>query len=174
MHRLFFALWPDAPVRRRIESAANALEAGVDGRPIDPERYHLTLQFLGDFPVLPDWLPGALRAARSVNAAAFPLDIDVVGGFPASRVGWLGASTSPAGLLSLRSALRQALDANGVPLRPEPSFQPHITIRRNARAMPSDAIAPIGWNVDGFVLIDSQAGRTPAYAVIGQWPLVAA
>ena len=50
-YRLFFALLPDEATRARIHQAAVQLQAqhAPRGRWIDPGRYHLTLQFLGDF-----------------------------------------------------------------------------------------------------------------------------
>jgi 2'-5' RNA ligase len=51
LHRLFFALWPDDALRVRIaDVAAKAITAHASGgRSLKPDRYHVTLQFLGDF-----------------------------------------------------------------------------------------------------------------------------
>ena len=46
--RLFFALWPDARVRRRLAAASRPLLAAAKCRPIADSRLHVTLAFLED------------------------------------------------------------------------------------------------------------------------------
>lgn len=45
-HRLFFALWPDADLRRRIDATTAQLEAsqGIRGRRLRPQRYVTVLR----------------------------------------------------------------------------------------------------------------------------------
>lgn len=65
LHRLFFALLPGLALRSEIAGAASGLERvhRSGGRLLQPERYHLTLNFLGDFQPLPPSLVAAARAA---------------------------------------------------------------------------------------------------------------
>ena len=45
--RLFYALWPDEPLRERLAEAARDAVRQSGGRPVPAGNYHLTLAFLG-------------------------------------------------------------------------------------------------------------------------------
>ena len=69
-HRLFFALWPDPALRKRIATTVAGLERdnAPGGRRLNPDRYHLTLQFLGDFqPLRQSVVDAAIVAADSMR-----------------------------------------------------------------------------------------------------------
>lgn len=174
-HRLFFALWPDATVRRQIADATTRLakEQGARGRRLRADRYHLTLQFLGDFDAVPESLVDAtIVAAGDVRVDAFEMALDLAGSFGGARVGWLGPARVPSGLQVLWEELGQALDRHDVP---HPSnagsaWTPHVTVLRGMRRPLALAIAPLKWTVRGFVLIRSQPGSA-GYAVLQQWKL---
>jgi len=174
-HRLFFALWPDEDVRRAIaERAAEvALTGAPGGRPSAPERYHLTLQFLGTFKPLPAALvEGAIAAADSVRAQAFSLVLDRLGAFERNRVWWLGTDAASPGLRSLFERLGVALAATGLPPAEDATrFVPHVTLgRKLQQRLQPRAIDPLPWPVRDFVLVDSAAGA-PAYRIVRRWPL---
>ena len=79
MHRLFFALWPDEALRPRIAQAAASIvsEHAPGGRALKPDKYHVTLQFLGDFrPLPPSLVDSAKAAAAAVRSPAFELSLD--------------------------------------------------------------------------------------------------
>lgn len=174
-HRLFFALWPDAAVRRQIADATTRLarEQDARGRKIRDDRYHLTLQFLGDFDAVPESLvDAAIVAAGDVRGDAFELTLDRAGSFGGARVGWLGPALVPSGLQMLWDDLGLALDRHDVP---HPShagsaWTPHVTVLRGMRSPLALAIAPLRWKVRRFVLIRSHPG-SPGYAVLQQWKL---
>ena len=170
LHRLFFALWPDAAVRGAIAHAASLLDDATGGRVTAPGSYHLTVLFLGDFQPLPESvLSAAMAAGASTRIDAFALSLDRVGGFPRSRVLWLGPDVTPSGLLALHAGLRQALVPQVSP-RAEAPFVPHVTIRRNVRAVPQFTPPVVRWPVRDFVLVDSQPGMS--YRVLARWPLL--
>jgi 2'-5' RNA ligase len=173
LHRLFFALWPDEVLRQRIAEASTALLAtpAIRGRRSPPRRYHLTLQFLGDFAGLREApIDAAIAAAGCVQVPAFDLALEQAASF--GRVGWLGPACMPEGLLRLWDALAVALAAHGVPFRSVPSLTPHVTVVRNLRQpLPPMPIPPLRWPVDEFVLIHSQPGGTSDYELLGRWPL---
>ena len=75
--RLFFALWPPAPVARSLANQADALAERSGGRATRRETIHLTLAFLGD--VGEAQLPEVLETARAVAAAPFELKLDRLG-----------------------------------------------------------------------------------------------
>ena len=176
-HNLFFALWPDESVRAGIEAAARVLERthAPRGRWIKPPRYHLTLRFLGEFARLPDDLvAAACDAGDRVRADAFGFSLDVAGSFANRHIPWwLGCRDRVDALVALRNGIADGLRANGQPLADRES-EPvaHVTILRDAdRPLPPTPIAPIEWPVDAFVLIDSELGPRPRYAMLRRWPL---
>lgn len=86
LHRLFFALWPDTATRHRIaETVSWMKQQGVPrARWSNASFYHLTLEFLGDWPTLPDHVVRrACAAAGDVDAARFDLALDAAGSFNA-------------------------------------------------------------------------------------------
>lgn len=171
-HRLFFALWPDDALRARIAATAAQLEDehAPGGRRLKPERYHVTLQFLGDFRPVPERLrEDAMAAAASVRSPAFELALDCAGSFSGANVWWLGSQSTPDGLRVLWDALGHALAQRGVPVRSGGSFVPHLTIQRDVRRHLSTPVAMLPWHVREFVLLDSHSGRP--YDLLGRWPL---
>jgi 2'-5' RNA ligase len=174
MHRLFFALWPDDALRRRIDETAAQLEREhhPGGRRLRADRYHLTLQFLGDFqPLPPRLVDDACAAADTVRVPPFELMLDCAGSFRGSNVWWLGAHAMPDGLQRLWDGLGQALAQARVRVKsPSQPFAPHLTVQRDARRhIASLPITPLRWRVGQFALIDSQPGRP--YTVVRSWPL---
>lgn len=172
--RLFFALWPDEPVRDAIDGAAvEAMErgalAGIGGRRVPRHNLHLTLVFLGD---VPNREVSILQTrADTVSAAAFALRLDRFGTFPRARVAWLGAEPVAAGE-ALVGGLHDLADASGLSTDRRP-WRPHVTLKRriDGRATPelSPGPDPIDWPVRDFALIESIPGRP--YQVLRTWPL---
>lgn len=169
IQRLFFALFPDAALRARIAEAAAGLERRhpSGGRLLKPERYHLTLQFLGDFQPLPPSLVAAARAAGdAIRMRPFDLMLDHAGSFAGSRVWWLGGARNDA-LQALWQGLGDALLRAGV--RPQRgTFAPHLTIVRDARRQIEPLpIDPLPWRAGGFALVESRPGRP--YEILQRW-----
>ena len=158
LHRLFFALVPPPAVRERIAQAAAAVERShpSGGRLLKPDRYHVTLRFLGDFDPLPPSLPDAARAAGdAVPLRAFELLLDHAGSFGRNGVRWLGGPPNDA-LRALWSDLGDALARQGVRVLRE-GFVPHLTIARDARApLAHVPIEPGSWPGDGLGLVESR------------------
>ena len=174
VHRLFFALWPDDELRRRIADATTRLQHGQDsgGRRIGQHRYHLTLQFLGDYPELPPTLvEQACTAAASVRVPPFELVFDRAGSFRNRAIPWwLGCETVPEGLQRVWEELGVALAKTGVRVQSGKALVPHVTVLRDARRpLPPTPIDPLRWPVDSFVLIHSELGARNAYTEVGRW-----
>ncbi len=171
-HRLFVALDPPEPVRRRIGAVVAGLRRTA-GRAADEVRWtaaeglHLTLQFLGAVPEerIAD-LDGAIRAAA---AASRPLQLELrgAGGFPNARrprVVWLGLSGDLAPLAALAADLGRRLTPLGFAPEARP-FTPHLTVgrARDARGAPGlgGALAEaalgeaLGWRAAELVLFES-------------------
>lgn len=175
VHRLFFALWPGDELRRGIGEATSQLlqQHDADGRRIGSHRYHLTLQFLGDYAELPPSLvESAAKAAASIEVTPFELVLDRAGSFRNRSIPWwLGCEATPDSLRVLWDELGAALAKGGVRVRSGRDLVPHVTVLRDARRpLPSTAITPLPWSVESFVLIHSELGAHSAYTVLGQWP----
>lgn len=169
--RLFFALWPDDATRAALAARADEFRtrAALDGRPVAALRLHLTLVFLGPTRGVDDPLEAAAReAGDAVRAAPFELVLDAGSAFAGARVGWLGPSRVPDGLLRLHSTLLDALVDAGAVVPSAADFRPHVTVQRDLRRLP-DAIAlpPLHWAVGGFALLRSEPGR--GYAGLASW-----
>lgn len=169
---LFFALWPDAGVRHASDEAARGLRMRMQprGHRSAPERYHLTLQYLGEN--LPETAATAARqAAALVRSPPFGLRLDHAGWFRGADVWWLGTREPPAALAQLHQRLREALQRARVPLD-RARLTPHLTIHRGAgMPLPPTLIEPIDWPVRDFVLIRSHLGGAVEYEQLGRWPL---
>ena len=177
-HRLFFALWPDDAVRRAIADTAEALrrEQAPRGRWSNPDRYHMTLQFMGDHRPFPeDMVRRAMDAAARLAVPAFALRLDRAGSFrKRSAPWWLGCSARPGGLQRLWDDLSALLQEARVPYQSDRPLVPHVTILRAAHAsLPNTPIPPVHWQVRDVVLVDSVQGPRSEYRVLGRWPLEA-
>jgi 2'-5' RNA ligase len=128
--RLFVAVWPDDETRRRLSGLELELGRTKGLRFVGPERWHVTLRFLGE--VAEDAV-GPLGAALVSCAAAFsgPLECRLGPGtdwFTGVRVLYLPA----AGLDGLATAVRTAtLPVAPQPAGPEPAYNGHLTLARS-------------------------------------------
>lgn len=131
--RVFFAVWPPESVRTSLWRALAPLrEAAPDVRWVPPERYHVTLRFLGD--VAATAVPRLTGAAEALAPEpAFPARLTRTGVFPARgipRVYWVRVRADP--LRHLRHLLDEALAKRGFPAGGD-RFSPHLTIGRARR-----------------------------------------
>jgi 2'-5' RNA ligase len=182
--RLFVALEPPDPVRRRLAAAAAELRraagrAEADVRWVAPGNLHLTLQFLG---AVPEERVDAIEAALTGAAAlARPLSLEVTGagGFPSARrprVVWLGLAGDVPTLAALVEELGRRLAPLGFPPETRP-FSPHLTLgrARDPRGAPGlgGALAAragadgFPWRATEVALFESHLSpRGPRYEVI--------
>ena len=165
--RVFFALWPDDPLRAPLTRLARDLPA--NGRPVPPEHLHLTLAF-------PGTVAGAVvrdlvcRADR-LQVPVICLSLDHLGHFPRPRVAWIGPSETPPELSLLANALDGICRDAGIRME-QRSFRPHVTLRRFVTRLDAVPIAPLEWVTDGMVLIESgRGGRPGPYRILHRWPV---
>ncbi len=148
--RLFVALEPPDPVRRRLGSLQGDLKraagrAAADVKWVAPENVHLTLQFLG---AVPEERRAAVEIAVAETAAAAPpfhLDVHGTGAFPSgrrARVLWAGVGGEVAILAELAADLGRRLAPLGYPPEERP-FSAHLTLgrSRDPRGLPGLAAA---------------------------------
>lgn len=173
IHRLFFALLPGEAVSQRIERAANEVVAAqhLRARLIRPSRYHATLHFLGDHPMLRgDIVQAAVAAAGKVRAAPFDLVLDHAAGFHGREPPCvLRCGQMPTALQTLWQDLHQALILAGLGAHLSRNFTPHVTLAYSRGAPPqATPIEPIIWRVEGFALLHSVVGGGE-YRTLDAW-----
>jgi 2'-5' RNA ligase len=171
MHRLFFAVIPDAAAREAIAARVAVLARDPPGGWIEPSRWHLTLAFLGQWATYPDDVAArAIAAADAVRAPAFALQLEWLDHFSGRRPPWFLRPASPhAALAQLAAQVRAQLDAAGI--APDArSFAPHLTLRRGTLRATPQAVAPVAWTVDAFGLWHSAPGQGP-YRCVQRWAL---
>ncbi len=167
--RLFFALWPDPELRRRLAELGRRY-APAEARRVAPADLHLTLAFVGGC----DAARRACleRVAAGVRAAPLRFCLDRIGYWARPRVLWLGAARQPAALRALAERLQQALGACDHPPDERP-FRAHVTLARKVRQpLAARLEPPLCWHAERFCLVRSRT--TPAgvhYQVVRDWPL---
>lgn len=167
--RLFFALWPEAPVRDALVSLQrrHAQPAARLNHPLD---LHMTLVFLGA--VEPEQRACLLEMAATVNTPAFVLQLNRIGSWRKPNILWAAPETAPDPLLDLVNALNRGLSRCG--LVPEDrAYRPHVTLARKGASVDRQTLGGIPrWPVSEFVLATS-GGRPPAarYRVLKKWSL---
>jgi len=168
-HRLFFALWPDAAVRRQFAVVQRQLPKNA-GRAVPVDNLHITLYFLGQ--QSEEAMACVREAAHSVRTPFFELELNTFGYFRKAGVFWLGCRETPGALTVLYRSLGEALAPCDYKAETRP-YSPHITLlRKNRSPIVPFPEASICWQVEDFVLIESVS--TPEgvrYEVLERYPL---
>jgi 2'-5' RNA ligase len=142
----------------------------MPGRPVDPDRLHITLHHLSDFA---DQIPSSLIPAVNVAMATvkmqpFEVVCDRVGGTRGPFL--LRASDGSPALKIFRQTLSAALIEAGLRRYVDPVFNPHVTLSYDFSDTPEHIIEPISWTVRQFVLIESLLGQH-RHIVRGCWSI---
>ncbi len=168
--RLFFALWPDAAVARRLAAVAQRAHAVCGGRPLRREDLHLTLAFLGTVPG--EQLAAVRAVAAGIECGSFRLELDRLACKRRQGMVWTACATKPAPLADLVDALQHGLRSIGCALE-ERRFAPHVTLLRKAQAVAAlPSLQPVAWSVLDFALAESQLAASGAtYTLIERWRL---
>ncbi len=171
-HRLFIGIWPDADA---VESLARLMarlrrDGLMPGRPVDPDRLHLTLHHLGDFAdqMPPSLMPSARTAAATIRLPPFEVVFDRIGGTKGQFL--LRASDELTALRDFRQALTAALIRAGLRRWIDQAFTPHITLSYDLSDTPEILVEPIAWTVREFVLVQSLLGKH-RHIRQGSWPI---
>ena len=132
--RLFVALDIDVDIRGHIAAFRDRLRPlATDVRWVDPETFHVTLQFLGDTRRLDE----IRRALRRIQCEPVSLSFRGFGFFPnppAPRVFWVGIESDER-LQNLATAVTQVLAPLGFE-RDSSAFTPHLTLARSGSGRP--------------------------------------
>lgn len=173
--RLFFAIFPDPATTAAIARQADVLRAaqGLSGRPLAPERFHITLHHLGDHAGLRrDIVSMASEAAEAITTPPFEVAFDRAASFhnggnnPFVLQGGEGLDA----LKTFQRDLGLAMARTGLGKLVDKSFTPHVTMLYDKRLVAEQAITPIRWTVSGFTLIHSLLGRTE-HIPLARWTL---
>ena len=173
--RLFFALWPDAGTRDRIEKAAAALSLAQGARRVPRENYHLTLAFVGE--AAESQLEPLLEVGRSQRGSTCTVRFDAYEYWPEPQVAVAVALETPAAIGELWTRLHEALASRHAALkisRPEALLRAHVTLARKvAQAPVLQAMSPFCWSARSFSLVRSDtSGPQSVYTVVDTWPLL--
>ena len=153
--RLFLAVWlPDA-LRDAVAAQLARWQWPPGAKLQPPERWHLTLHFIGNVPVA-----RIEEVAAGLDVAFEPFEITL----QQPKV-WPGGiavmlpNEVPAALLALHQRLAGALEALALPVE-ERAFRPHLTLARRAAGAraPADAPPLPPWRADGYRLVRSLPG----------------
>ena len=179
--RLFVSIQPPPDVLAALDSELGRARAVAPHglRWTRPEKWHLTLAFLGEVP--DDDVP-ALTAGLAAVVDDAPMSLRLAGGGCfGTRVLWVGLAGDVHALRRLAADIAAAAGAAGVQLE-EKSFRPHLTLARagkekadlrSAAAELAQVVGPV-WDVDAVHLMRSRLsagpGGTALHEPIATWP----
>ena len=167
MARCFVAVWPPAVVLAELVAARRP---SVDVRWLPPDRWHVTLRFLGQVDVA--------EAAACLDRASLPRATASVGRV-ARRLGRDAIVLDVAGVDAVAAAVRDATSD----LVPDDGrrFVGHLTLARRAQRVPSsfrerlDGDDDLRFEVREVVLAVSRTLPSGAeYEIVRRWPVVTA
>ncbi len=181
--RLFFAVTPPAGALTDLDRALAPLrEAPGAPRWTPPERWHLTLLFLGAVPA--EQVEELVAAAGPAVATAPPMTLRLAG---AGRFGtrrrpqvfWAGVTGDDAALGALAARLATVARGLGLPAEDRP-FRAHLTLGRRRPGRPGDGDLPERlaghrgpcWPATEVELLESHLGPAPRYDRVAAWPLL--
>ncbi len=151
--RLFLGLWPDDRQRNILRDALRPLLTSIEGKMVDRRNWHVTLNFIGDFPE--SKIDHLLVKLAHVEVQPFRLRFDKAEFWPRQKVAVLAAQSVPAELERLIASLNSMLLDAGIAVETR-TYRPHITIVRRARPFETQRLAQatlVEWT--GFELIES-------------------
>ncbi|MCW2680062.1 MAG: 2,3-cyclic phosphodiesterase [Frankiales bacterium] len=159
--RLFVALRPPA-------AAIADLKARLPRWPSAPERWHLTLAFLGELPG-PQEVHDQLLTVRS---AAFDLRLEGSGTFGRQGPVWVGVGGDVDALHDLQADVARAVQAAGVQLERK-AYRPHLTVGRRGHPNPAVLAEYRGpqWRASEVELVRSDVGKDVVHTVRERYPL---
>lgn len=168
--RVFFALWPEASVRRALHTLATEHQLRCEARAMRADTLHMTLLFLGE--VERACLQQLMQTAGKISVPPFGFILDRLSFWLHNRIAYATPLVEVPALNQLVTALQQELLAAGFLFDPS-EFNPHVTLLRHVgHVLESQAITPIMWWVDSFVLVESvMTDQGVRYQILQKWPL---
>jgi 2'-5' RNA ligase len=146
----------------------------LSGRPLLPDRFHITLCDLGEYPELPDALVTQVsRAATTITSPPVAVTFDRLLSFRRNANAQplvLSGGDGLAELCRFRQKLTLALIEAGLQKFAKASFTPHMTLLYDPRTIKPREIDPVRWMMSEFVLVDSLRGQTK-HVPLARWQL---
>lgn len=161
--RLFVSVRPSA------EAVAD-LQARRPRWPTPPDRWHVTLAFLGDA-AEPEPVHAAL-AARLAWRSRFDLRLQGSGTFGRNGPVWVGVGGDLPALHELAGRVAGAARAAGVELERR-DYRPHVTVGKRGHPDPASLVDYVGltWQAHEVELVRSDLGRSVVHTVLQRYPL---
>ncbi|AZN98550.1 2'-5' RNA ligase [Mesorhizobium sp. M9A.F.Ca.ET.002.03.1.2] len=179
--RVFFALLLEVKYRSEFWTLQRQLcdINGITGSLLLKERFHVSLQHVGDYKRLRSNTEfAARRSGRRVEMPAFEVAFHHAASFPGrpaargsppSRPFVLLADSGP--VCELSRLIGIAMKSNG--LKSADHFVPHMTLAYDGKFVPRQPIDAISFVAREFILIHSLRGLT-IYRDLDRWPLITA
>lgn len=160
--RLFLGLWPSTETVQLLQPEAEKIlqRAGVQGRALAPQHWHITLAFLGSTTAT-QWQQLVQQAQTWKLSLPPTVFLDRLGQFKEAEVLWLGADPNSNAYMLLQQAqqqLWQLLEGLGWQAE-DRTFVPHVSLLRQVQLFShqlSDIeINPVVWHNASLKLIVS-------------------
>lgn len=153
--RVFFALWPSAKQRQKIDAVIAPYRSDLKGKWTARENWHVTLVFIGGFPVTD--IPALQVAAGRIRHRDVRLRFERIEYWKRSKIMCLGGDFIPNELIDLVRALEKAAQRFGFVPEKRP-FRPHMTVARKAGFFDPVRLArPLELEWSGFELVESRS-----------------
>jgi RNA 2',3'-cyclic 3'-phosphodiesterase len=180
--RLFFALFPSEEAIPHIVKTSQQLRDahGLTGKSLSNDRLHVTLHHVGDYAGgLPNGLVEAAKdAAATIAVPAFDMTFDRVMSFsgrpknkPFVMRGNERNDGGLAALMAFQKTMYLAMCRAGLQgPRANAKFAPHVTLMYDDQGIAEQAVEPVRWTAQDFVLVHSLLGQTK-HIHLGRWPV---
>ncbi len=175
-HNIFFALYPPSEISAAICGFTDRMfDAGtLRGPRVARDCLHISLNHLGAFQDLPNWLiDESCETVSKLKVRPFEVVLNRFISFENRnrlRPRVLTGDDGLIGVDGLYQELNAVLGAAGLPHGSQRIARPHLTLSREENALPEDFIEPVSWWVRDFRLIHSPRGES-RHNVLGCWPL---
>ena len=172
--RVFFALWPQPAIQRKLHAVAKEYQARFDARVMRTDTLHMTLQFIGN--IKRSLLPKLIKAADKVSATSpFRLELNTLSFWKHNRIGYATLTANEPALEKLAATLQHELANEGFiadSALNSTKFSPHVTLLRNVgHVLASQNFMPVTWQVNSFVLVESvTVNQKSQYRILHEWP----
>lgn len=156
--RLFVAFWPDTELRGRIEGVAAPAAERARARPVPVDNLHVTLLFIGNWPV--HARDQVERVVDALDIPAAELAFDRIAFWRRARVVSLVTDAWPDALTVYQREMSAAMAALGWTPETRP-WRPHVTLARKARRSVRRTLdEPVLWPCRQVALVRSETGDT--------------
>lgn len=168
-HRLFFAIDFEDTFKDALYDWVCGLD--INGRLVDKDNLHLTLQFLGS--VNNHQVFDIVDQITTPQIKPFEISLNKTGYFPKNEILFCELSSDTAPIKKLSSFIQSQLRGLDFIKREKRRFHPHVTIARDA-VPPVDFKfpKPLSAHIKYFCLMESISIKSGVhYEVVESWPL---